>query len=637
MPQATSPQISPEINKLFGSQRKWLYFAPIAAAIAVGAAIAPWTFSSKALLEEVALQIQTSSGLFVAAQGRSTFSVLPRPHITIERIAFADPLAALTIQADRLYGALNVLRLLTGRLELSTVTLTHPDIAIDLDRKPMSAAGAAAVAAALPPSSPQAQKADQAPLGAVSIVDGRARVRHGSGKEEIVEKIDANLDWRTVGAPATLTAAFSWRGERPHALLWIARPSALLRCELTPATIRLDSAAIRLEAEGMGQACATPRFVGRISGSSPSLRQALSLFDLSVPLPGPFEQIQLSGQASVAAHELQLTGASFLADGNEFQGSILLRAEGDRPLFQASLFSNFVSLRPITGDLPPFVGADGQWSREVLNLPDLNGADVDLRLSAAHARLARLNLSDAALSLALRMGRLEIALSDAKAYKGALKARATLAANASSGTVEFHANAQTVGIDAGTLLWDAAAREDLSGSLDMSATLDARGESIAQLMRDLDGRATFVLTQGELAGINLERALRRLDKRPLSSAIDIHSGRSTVDRATATIRIDKGTAIVDEGMARGPGFSLVFSGSTRIPDRSLAIKAQAFEADNLGKPREKGLQIGFDLSGFWEEPSFAPDAQALIKRSGAAAPLLPRTESQPPQGPADAN
>lgn len=636
MPQATSPQISPETNKVFGSQRKWLYFAPVAAAIAVGAAIAPWTFSSKALLEEVALQIQTSSGLFVAAQGRSTFSVLPRPHITIERIAFADPLAALTIQADRLYGALNVLRLLAGRLELSTVTLTRPDIAIDLDRKPMSAAGAAAVAAAVPPSSPQAQKADQALLGVVSIVDGRARVRHGGGKEEIVEKIDANLDWRTVGAPATLTAAFSWRGERPNALVWIARPSALLRCEPTPATIRLDSAAVRLEAEGMGQACATPRFVGRVSGSSPSLRQALSLFDLSVPLPGPFEHIQLSGQASVAAHELQLTSANFLADGNEFQGSMLLRAEGDRPLVQASLFSNFVSLRPITGDLPPFLGADGQWSREVLSLPDLNGADVDLHLSATHARLARLNLTDAALSLALRMGRLEIALSDAKAYRGALKARATLTANA-SGALEFHANAQTVGIDAGTLLWDTAAREDLSGSLDMAATLDARGESIAQFMRDLDGRTTFSLTQGEFAGINLERALRRLDKRPLSSALDIRSGRSAVDRATATIRIDKGTAFIEEGMAFGPGFSLVFSGSTRIPDRSLAITAQASEADTLGKPREKGLHIGFDLSGFWEEPNLVPDAQALIKRSGAAAPLLPRTDSQTPRGPAGAN
>jgi AsmA protein len=623
MSQATTSEASSKANVLGRSRRSWLWFGFVAAAIALGAAIAPWTFSSKALLEEVALQIQSSSGLFVAAQGRSTFSLLPRPHITIERIAFADPIAALTVQADRLYGGLNILRLLTGRLELSTVTLTHPDLTIDLDRKPMSAAGAAAVAAATPASSPQAQKTDQAQLGVLSIVDGRAHLKHG-GKEEILENIDGTLEWRTVGSPATLSGSFAWRGERPQGLLWIARPGALLRCEPSPTTVRLDSISIHLEAEGMGQTCAASRFMGRVSASSPSLRQALSLFDLSVPLPGPFEKVQLSGLVSVSSHDLQLTGMNLFTDENEFRGSVAFREEGDRSIVQASLSSNFVSLQPMRAEMPSLSSADGQWNRDALKLPDLNGADVDLTLSAAHARLVRLNLSGVSLSVTLRPGRMEVALGEAKAYKGTVKGRATLAAN-SSGTLDFHANAQTAGIDAGTLFWDAAGREDISGNLDLAATLDASGESVAQLMRDLEGRATFSLAQGEIAGINLERALRRLDKRPLSSAMDIRSGRSVVDKVSASIKIENGIGLIEDGVAHGPGFYLAFSGSTRIPDRSLAIKAQAFEADSLGKPREKGLQIGFDLSGFWDEPNFAPDAQALIKRSGAAAPLLPRT------------
>jgi AsmA protein len=635
MPQATAPEKPEKIKWMRDSRRNWLWVGLVVAVIAVGAAIAPWTFSSMALLEEVATQMQSSSGLFIAAQGRSTFSLLPQPHITIERIAFADPLAALTVQADRLYGSLNILRLITGRLELSTVTLTRPNISIDLDRKPMSAAGAAAVAAATPPSSLQAQKADQAQLLVVNFVDGRARVKYG-GKEEVLEKVDAMVDWRKVGSPATLTAAFSWRGERPHALLWIARPGAFLRCEPTPTTVRLDSLSLHLEAEGMGQGCAAPRFIGRVSGASPSLRQALQLFNMSVPLPGPFEKMQLAGQASVGLHDVQFTNMNLFADDNQFQGSIIFRQDGDRPIVQASLFSNSVSLRPMTAETPALSGADGQWNRDTLNLPDLNGADVDLRLSATHARLSRLTLNDVTLLLALRTGRLEIALNESKAYKGTLKAKATLASNA-SGAVEFHANTQSVGIDAGALSWDAVGREDITGSLDMSATLDATGESVAQLMRDLDGHASFALTQGEIAGVNLERALRRLDKRPLSTAIEIHSGRSVVDRASATVKINKGTAVIEDGLAVGPGFSLAFSGSTRIPERSLSIKAQASEADNFGKPREKGLQMGFDLSGFWDEPNFAPDAQALIKRSGAAAPLLPRTDAQPSQGPPNAN
>ncbi|PWB83068.1 MAG: AsmA family protein [Methylocystaceae bacterium] len=607
--------------------RPWIWAALGVAFVALGAALAPWTFSTRALLDEIARQLNASSGLYVAAKGGSTFSLLPRPHITIESIAFADPAGALTIQADRLHGNVQILPLFAGRLEIVGVILVRPQIDVDLDRKPMSSAGAAVRAAAARPATPEADKADRARIGALSIAGGVAHVKYGEGKEELVENIDATLDWSTVGSPATLEGTFSWRGERPRALLWVARPGALLRGEQVPVTTRLDSESVRMEAEGVGQLGAKPRFAGRLSASSPSLRHALGLVNISAPLPGPFENVQLTAKASVGMRDFQLSDLRFTADDNEFEGSFALRREGEKPIIHATLASNFVSLKPMIADVPPLGGADGQWSRDVFDLPNIQDADVDLRLSAARARILRLNIDDAALSLMLRGGRLEIALAEAQAYKGTLKGRATFAANA-AGALEFHANAQTVGVDAGALAWDLAARQDVAGNLDSSFVLDATGDSVGQMMRELDGRASFVLTEGEIGGIDLERALRRVDKRPLSSAMDIRSGHTLVDRASATVKIVKGAANIEDGQARGPGFFVAFAGVTRIPERSLALKAQANEADAAGKPREKGVQIGFDLNGTWDEPSFAPDAAALIKRSGAAAPLLPRAEQQ---------
>ncbi len=606
--------------------RRWLAALGAVAAVALGAALAPWTFSTNALLEEISGQLNASSGLYIAAKGRSTFSLLPRPHITIDSIAFADPAAALTIEAERLHGNVLLLPLLAGRLEIADVELIRPSIEIDLDRKPMGSAGAAVRAAAARPSTPAAEKADRARLGGVSIVSGVARLKY-SGGEETLQDIDATLDWRTVGSPATLDIGFSWRGERPRATLWVLKPGALLRGEQTPVTVRLDSDSVRLEAEGFGQLGAKPRYMGRLTASSPSLRHALGLAKVSAPLPGPFENVQLSAKASVGLRDFQLTDLKLSADDNEFEGSFALRHEGDKPIVHATLASNFVSLKPMIADLPALSGADGQWSRDAFSLPDIQDADVDLRLSATRARILRLNLEDAALSLLLRGGRLEIALAEAQAYKGTVKGRATFAANPAGG-LEFHANGQLTGVDAGALVWDLAARPDLGGALDATFALDAAGDSAAQLMRDLDGRASLSLSEGEVGGIDLERALRRVDKRPLSSAMDIRSGHSLVDRASATIKIVKGAANIEDGQAHGPGFALAFAGQTRIPERSLAMKAQANEADAAGKPREKGVQIGFDLSGAWDDPVFAPDAAALIKRSGAAAPLLPRVEPE---------
>ncbi len=610
-------------------RRAGLALALVAGLVGLGAAIAPWIFSPLALIEEVAGQMRASTGLFIATKGRSTFALLPRPHILMEGVAFADQSGGLTIEADQLIGNLSIPALLAGRLEMSAIGLARPRVALDLERKPLLASGAAARAAQTRPSSPEAQKADQARLNIIAFVDGALRVK-GIGGETVFEHVDATLDWRKIGAPATLTGSFSWRGERPQILGWVARPGALLRGEQSPVTMRFDSDGAHIELEGVGQTSPKPRFTGRVTAAAPSLAQALDLFDLHAPLPGPFSNLRVVATASLGRDDLQLSDLRLVADDNEFIGSLSLRNEDERPRLQADLSSNFVSLKPMLADVPALTGADGQWSRDAFDLPDLTGADVDLRLYAAHARLARLALDGASFSLTLRGGRLDLALSEAHAYKGKLRAQATFS-SPEPDTVEIRATAQTTRIDAGALLWDVAARGDLSGLLDSSITLAATGDSVAALMRDLDGRAQATLTEGEIAGIDIERALRRLDKQPLSSALDIRSGRSTLHKAAATLAIVKGAAEVENGIAEGPGFSLQVSGATRIADRALALKALAREADSSGTPREKGLQIGFELTGDWSEPIFVPDARALIKRSGAAAPLLPRGEPKPPE------
>ena len=381
----------------------------------------------------------------------------------------------------------------------------------------------------------------------------------------------------------------------------------------------------------MAQSDVKARFVGRLTASAPSLRQAFAMFNLSPPLPGPFDAFRLAATASLEPDAMQLSQLRFSADENDFEGAAELRRKDGRLTFQARLSSGYFSLKPMLAYLPSLSNGDGQWSRETFDLPDFSGADVDLRLSAAHARLARLSLEDAELSLGLRAGRLELSVEQAKAYKGSLKAHATFAQGAQD-TLDTHASAQTIGVDAGALLWDASAREDIGGSLDANLTLNAHGDSMAALTRDLDGRASFSLVQGAIAGIDFERALSRLDKRPLSSAIDARSGRSSVDKASATIKIVDGVANVEDGQAFGPGFALAFGGSTRLLDRSLALRVQAFEADADGAPRENGQEIGFDLAGSWDEPNFTPDAKALIRRSGAAASLLPLPIPAAPEG-----
>ncbi|MGD9540550.1 AsmA family protein [Methylocystis sp.] len=603
----------------------------MAGVAALAATIAPWLFSPAALMDAVADQLQGSSGLYVAARGKTSFSLFPRPSIAVDRVAFADRNGALVIETSELHGDVDVLPLLAGRLKVAAVKLVRPHARIDFDKTPDGAPGAAARAAAAKPATLEAAAADNVRFGTVSIVDGDARISY-RGRLYALERIDAKFEWRRIGEAAALTGAFDLNGERLEALLWVARPGALLRGEESVVTSRLDGRTIRFEAQGVGQLGANARFAGHVAAAAASARRALALFGETAPLPGPFSDTQFSAQATLSAGEAHLKGARLFVDGNEFRGDFDLHREDGRPTLAVALQSEFLSLRPFLYDAPPLVDSDGQWSRRPFELPDLSGADLDLRLAVGHARLGRLKISDASISATLRDGAAEFSIDQAQAYRGAFKFRASVAPGPEG--LVFRANAQTTtAVDAGPLLWDAYGKPLLAGALNATLVVDGAGDRMSALMQSLNGRASVALVDGEISGVNLEKALQRLEKRPLSSAVDIRSGRSIVDAASAAIKFENGVAIISEGSVRGPGFSVAFSGSAPLPERALAISAIARETDTAGKISDSAPSIDFDVAGRWNDLALKLDTQAFIRRSDAAAPLLPRAAA-PHQAPA---
>ena len=71
---------------------------------------------------------------------------------------------------------------------------------------------------------------------------------------------------------------------------------------------------------------------------------------------------------------------------------------------------------------------------------------------------------------------------------------------------------------------------------------------------------------------------------------------------------------------------MFFSGRANFGERSVELHASANHAGAEGQ----GLQFGFNISGPWDDPALIPDAEGLIRRSDAAAPLLPSEPAAPP-------
>jgi AsmA protein len=271
----------------------------------------------------------------------------------------------------------------------------------------------------------------------------------------------------------------------------------------------------------------------------------------------------------------------------------------------------------------PAPTASGQWSRDEFLPSHLNAADLDLRLSASHARLGDFQAENVAVSAILKNGRLDVSLAEASAYSGQAHARAIIAESGDG--LDVRGSATVEKIDAAALLWDVFRRQSLSGLARANVSFETSGNSFYELAGKLDARGDFSVDSGEIYGIDLGLAFRRLERQPLSAGVELRSGRTSFDQLSAKFNVVQGQAEIDDGLARDDTANVNFSLRAQIADRTLdlhAIASRPAAAD------AKPLQIGFSLTGGWDDAVFTPDALGLIRRSDAAAPLLPKDAPQ---------
>ena len=82
---------------------------------------------------------------------------------------------------------------------------------------------------------------------------------------------------------------------------------------------------------------------------------------------------------------------------------------------------------------------------------------------------------------------------------------------------------------------------------------------------------------------------------------------------------------VDEMHLSGPTVRLAVGGQVSVPTRDLDLKGVATLASS---ETANEFDLPFVVQGPWDDPIMLPDAQSLIRRSGAAAPLLESIKSR---------
>lgn len=293
-----------------------------------------------------------------------------------------------------------------------------------------------------------------------------------------------------------------------------------------------------------------------------------------------------------------------------------VRFDTKRPMITGTLAADDLNLSLLFAPFSQARNSAGYWSEEDLELADVTGADLDLRLSAASAKLGKLTVDDMAASVLVRPGAIEASIGRAGFHDGSLKGRLSLVSV--DGKTEFKSQGTFTGVDIAPFLSSVGEPRWITGRAQGSFSFDGMGKNAAEVIQKAQGHSTITVRNGALVGIALGDVLKRVEKHPLLASLNWRGGRTPFEEAQAEIVVQDGIGEVIEGKLTSEELTAELKGQVLMVDRTLKLSAEVAAVNAESHPA-----IAFDIGGGWDNVMVMPNARSLIERSGAAKPLLP--------------
>lgn len=610
-------------------KRLLLLLSLLGLALTAGA-VAPWSVSWPGLSSGVEGQLHKAFGLDLVVTGRSTVAFLPVPRVKFDGVAVNAPDGTPLISGGQMRGEFRIWPLFVGQFKLTELTLTGAriNVAVDAEGRGPWSAVLARIQHRLTGDGDASAHLRRLILADTTIVVTETP----GGRQSILDDVSLVLRWPDPKGAVELAGTLSWRGETLAGSLTELVPAALLEGHPSRVQARIEGPVARFTLSGDLTARTDLRFEGRAAFETGSLREFGRWSGLQLPLgsvlgataiEGPFTaEARVPSWPKGASWTLSSPAIRVQIGSDRLDGALVARGEGGRLGVTGTLAADSLALSDLLGAPTPRAAG---WSADAIDLTALTGADLDLRLSAAAARLGTLRLADLAGSLLVKPGRVEASLGRASLGGGSVKGRVSLNANAAGG-LDLRLHSSFDRVDVGTVLAELGQPRWLGGTGGGQVLLESTGESAADLARHAQGRGSVLIRSGEIGGVNLADVLRRAESRPLSAFLDWRGGRTAFEQVQQSWTMSAGIADL-EGTTTSPGLQGAVQGRVSVVERSVALRAKV-EAASRAQGGEAPALV-FDLVGPWDNVAVVPDARALIERSGAARPLLPPREANP--------
>jgi AsmA protein len=552
-----------------------------------------WPLSAAKVGDSLNAAFGASPRLHWSAPQAASFSALPWPSVRIVDARLDDAYGVNLLSAPAAGLNLSLIDLLRGRVIPTGVILVSPTVTVDVDHPPFAgAAGGLAGPASL------ARRA-LAPLASLRLSNGVLRlVSAKRGVDTLIDNVQGRFDGLTIGDQLRFNLSAIWR-KTPIAVAGaLDDPETAARGEPSPIVFGLDSPLAKLAFGGSLALGDKPSADGDLTASVPSIA-ALASFLNAKPPPVLADDIAIIAKVKGAPNALTLGDATLTSAGQTLEGALAISGAAERPAVSGTLAAETLALGPLLGPPERVFDPSGGWSAKPFAFEPMRAFDLDLRLSAAHLDIYGLPLADAAASVIVKDGKLDMTLIEAAAYGGRLQGEA---AAHFGRDLKISARAELVDADLGAAMADFA--EPLAtGRGGARFDVEASGASPAAAIASLTGTASVEAADGSILGVNLEEALRRSRRRPIDVERDLRLGGTAFDKVDVSLALTDGSARVQRGVMTSHGVTADLSGLIEFVAQSWALHVNAVQTDAAGEESQDAARLTLDIAGPWSAPT----------------------------------
>jgi AsmA protein len=570
-----------------------------------------WPLSAAKVGDSLNAAFGASPRLHWSAPQAASFSALPWPSVRIVDARLDDAYGVNLLSAPAAGLNLSLIDLLRGRVIPTGVILVSPTVTVDVDHPPFAgAAGGVGGPASL------ARRA-LAPLASLRLSNGVLRlVSAKRGVDTLIDNVQGRFDGLTIGDQLRFNLSAIWR-KTPIAVAGaLDDPETAARGEPSPIVFGLDSPLAKLAFGGSLALGDKPSADGDLTASVPSIAALASFLNAKPPVLAA-DDIAIIAKVKGAPNALTLGDATLTSAGQTLEGALAISDGAERPAVSGTLAAETLALGPLLGPPERLFDPSGAWSAKPFAFEPMRAFDLDLRLSAAHLDIYGLPLADAAASVIVKDGKLDMTLIEAAAYGGRLQGEA---AAYFGRDLKISARGELVDADLGAAMAYFAAPL-ATGRGGARFDVEASGASPAAAVASLTGTASLEAADGSILGVNLEEALRRSRRRPIDVERDLRLGGTAFDKVDVSLALTDGSARVQRGVMTSHGVTADLSGLIEFVAQSWALRVNAVQTDAAGEESQDAAHLTLDIAGPWSAPTIRAIAGDGSTDPGGGPPL----------------